>query len=358
MEDVAKKESLATGVTTEVEELQKQNRDSFTIPEWFVYTSRAFGTLEGVSLQADENFSLIQSSFPYIAKRLVGDDSPRAQKALREMIYGAGEMVDVDRLGDLADGFSSYTTTSKNLNIGIGDQAHADDKDSRSKVVQAEAAITLAKDSADVFLDPKGNLVQTLLLEESALAASARVKDQMKDAFVDGPQKFRDSLPLGIGGFLPPLPFEGAVAPFVKKTQTEEKAQLLVAKLTALVQRSQTNKDGQLVIERDSLNNLVSDLDPEQAALVLKEVRENLPRYTPLVAQLGSRFVASLLTKASENIEATLTEMDLQGNNNDRLLKTAARGLSSAAKQGATAFQQQTKSESEDKSPSAITVSR
>jgi hypothetical protein len=353
MEDVAKKESLATGVTTEVEELQKRNRDSFTIPEWFVYTSRAFGTLEGVSLQSDENFSLIQSSFPYIAKRLVGDDSPRAQSALREMIYGAGEMVDVDRLGDLADGFSSYTTTSKNLN-----KAHADGKDSRAKVVQAEAAITLAKDSADVFLDPKGNLVQTLLLEESALAASAQVKDQMKDAFVDGPQKFRDSLPLGIGGFLPPLPFEGAVAPFVKKTQTEEKAQLLVEKLVHLVQRSQTSKDGQLVIERESLNNLVSDLDPEQAALVLKEVRENLPRYTPLVGQLGSKFVASLLTKASENIETTLVEMDLQGNNNDQLLKTAARGLSSAAKQGATAFQQQTtKSESKDKSPS-ITVSR
>jgi hypothetical protein len=347
MKEVAKKESLATGVTTEVEELQKRNRDSFTIPEWFVYTSRAFGTLEGVSLQADENFSLIQSSFPYIAKRLLGDDSPRAQKALREMIYGAGEMVDVDRLGDLADGFSSYTTSTKNFNTGIGDKAQDQGKDSRSKVVQAEAAITLAKDSADVFLDPKGNLVQTLLVEESALAASARVKDQMKDAFVDGPRKFRDSLPLGIGRFLPALPFEGAVAPFLKKTETEEKAQILVEKLTALVQRSQTNRDGQLVIERGALNNLVGDLDAEQAALVLKEVRENLPRYTPLVGQLGSRFVASLLTKASENIETTLTEMDLvQGRNNDQLLKTAARGLSSAAKQGATAFKQQRKSES------------
>jgi aarF domain-containing kinase len=63
----------------------------------FVYTSRAFLTLEGVSLQADENFSIIKSCFPYVAKRLLGDDSPQAQKALRDLLYGAGEYLDAER---------------------------------------------------------------------------------------------------------------------------------------------------------------------------------------------------------------------------------------------------------------------
>ncbi len=101
MEEVRKRESAVTGITIEVEELQKRNRDAFRIPPWFLYTSRAFLTLEGVSLQADENFSIIQSCFPYVAKRLVGDDSPRAQKALRDLLYGAGDYLNVERYVDV-----------------------------------------------------------------------------------------------------------------------------------------------------------------------------------------------------------------------------------------------------------------
>jgi hypothetical protein len=62
--------------------------------------------------------------------------------------------------------------------------------------------------------------VQSLLVEEGALATSARVKDGMKTLFVDAPQEgFRDSLPFWVRGLLPPLPFEGVVKPFVKNTE-------------------------------------------------------------------------------------------------------------------------------------------
>jgi predicted unusual protein kinase regulating ubiquinone biosynthesis (AarF/ABC1/UbiB family) len=100
LSDIVEQESVATGITIEVEELQKRNRDSFQIPEWFLYSSRAFLTLEGVSLQANPNFSLIQACFPYVAKRLVADDDPRARKALRDLLYGASDSVDVERLAE------------------------------------------------------------------------------------------------------------------------------------------------------------------------------------------------------------------------------------------------------------------
>ena len=361
MKEAAKEESLATGVVMEVEELQKKNRESFTIPPWFVYTSRAFGTLEGVSLSADENYSLIKSCFPYIAKRLVGDDAPRAQEALKNIIYGAGDKVDVTRLGDLADGFSTYTTTTKTLNAvddeaavnGDGaasskSNASGNKKDSKTKLVEAEAAITLAKDSADVLLAPEGNLVQNLLVEESVLAASARFKDQVRESFVDGPQKFRDSLPFGVGNFLPPLPVE-AVAPFVKKTENEEKAQQLVDKLAKVAgsnmapipARDSSEEGNNGPIDTDALNAFVGDLDPEQAALIVKELRENVPKYAPMVGQLGNKFISSLFQKASENIESTLAEMD--DDNSDQLVKAAAKGVSSVASQGANLLQQQRK---------------
>lgn len=96
-EKIAEKASAVTGITMKVEDLQKQNSDAFTIPEWFLYTSRAFLTLEGISLQADPDFSIVKSCFPYVAKRLIGDNSPRSQSALKELIYGAGDSLNAEK---------------------------------------------------------------------------------------------------------------------------------------------------------------------------------------------------------------------------------------------------------------------
>ena len=349
VEEVRKRESAVTGVTVQVEELQKKNRDAFRIPSWFVYTSRAFLTLEGVSLQADENFSIIKSCFPYVAKRLLRDDSPRAQQALKDLLYGAGDYLDPERISDLADGFATYTTNTKTIEqstegllselVDTGDsttpqqqeqpvpgplqlfqpqrqQPQASDSTRKNGVAEAEAAITLAKDSADILLAPEGNLVQSLIVEEGALAASAQFKDTLRDTLVDGPQRVRDSLPLGLGNALPPLPFENNVKPFLRKTEGEEKAQKLVGKISTLLpqppligpNRGDSNKsvitsnNGSSSGDNgtDNANGFdpaaalasleqLQNLDPEQTALVAKELRENLPKYAPLVQKLGGK---------------------------------------------------------------------
>jgi predicted unusual protein kinase regulating ubiquinone biosynthesis (AarF/ABC1/UbiB family) len=98
MVELVQKESLAAGISIEIEELQRQHRDAFRMPAWFLYSSRAFMTLEGISLQSDPNYSLIKNCFPYIAKRLLADEDPRARKALQNMIYGATNTVDPKRL--------------------------------------------------------------------------------------------------------------------------------------------------------------------------------------------------------------------------------------------------------------------
>jgi hypothetical protein len=360
MNDIVERESVATGITVEVEELQRQNRDSFAIPEWFLYTSRAFLTLEGVSLQADSNYSLIQSCFPYVAKRLVGDQDPRARKALKDLLYGASDAVDVERLRDLADGFSSYTTTTKTINqqakaregeivlVSGGIEKVSKSRDRRNRMIEAESSITLAKDSADILLAPDGNLLQNLLIEESALAISAQFKDQVRVTFVDGPKIFRDSLPFGVGSFLPPLPFEEQVEPFLRKTKEEMKAQVLAEKLLTLVPRQGNAPKNNLPpiastasINGESTSALVQtlrSLEPEQAALVIKELRENLPKYSPLITQLGGKFLSTLLRTASSNIETTLTELESVGRHPDGVTRTTVRSLSSIAQRGASAL--------------------
>lgn len=364
MQEVIERESVATGITLEVEELQRQNRDSFRIPEWFLYTSRAFLTLEGVSLQADPNYSIIKSCFPYVAKRLVADDDPRARKALKELIYGVSGAVDVRRLTDLADGFTSYTTTTKTINrqasarngevvLTSGEvEKVSKEKERKKRMVEAEATITLAKDSADILLAPSGNLVQDLLVEESALAASAQFKDAVRRALVDGPQQFRDSLPLGVGSLLPPLPFEAPLTPFLRKTPQEEQAQALAEKIAQLAPSaaaaSGVSSGGSGGSDNRAVSQVVDslrELDAEQAALVLKEMRENLPKYAPLMQQLGSKFVRTLLTTASSNLETALLELERTGSGggglpsaDTALLKGTAQRLSAAARRGAEAL--------------------
>merc|ERR1740130_1852102 len=73
--------STTADITGKIEEMQKQNANVFAIPDYFVYMSRAFATLEGIGLSADPDYAILQECFPYLAKRLLSDDSPRARRA-------------------------------------------------------------------------------------------------------------------------------------------------------------------------------------------------------------------------------------------------------------------------------------
>jgi hypothetical protein len=52
-----------------------------------------------------------------------------------------------------------------------------------------------------------------------------------------------------------------------------------------------------------SITETLREKEPEQAALVIKEIRENFPRYAPMAAQLGGKFMSTLCNTASSNIE-------------------------------------------------------
>lgn len=74
------------GVTNIMEEVSKRNRELFSLPPYVLYLARAFSTLEGIGLSIDENYSIIQECYPYLASRLFTDRNPRAKKALRLML--------------------------------------------------------------------------------------------------------------------------------------------------------------------------------------------------------------------------------------------------------------------------------
>ena len=52
--------STTADITGKIEELQQQNSNVFAIPDYFVYMSRAFATLEGIGLSSDPNYAILQ----------------------------------------------------------------------------------------------------------------------------------------------------------------------------------------------------------------------------------------------------------------------------------------------------------
>ena len=67
----------------------------FRLPPYFALIIRAISVLEGIALVGNPEFAIIDEAFPWIAKKLLTDESPRLREALRYLVYGkeGGEKV-------------------------------------------------------------------------------------------------------------------------------------------------------------------------------------------------------------------------------------------------------------------------
>lgn len=155
--------STTAQMTMKIEQMQQQNADVFAIPDYFVYMSRAFSTLEGIGLSSDSNYSILNECYPYLAKRLLSDDSPRARGALRTLLYGKGDDLNLKKLQDLSSGLESYTVSTSSVESSRGES-----DEGRSVAVEQLTSVVLSEES---------NYVQELLLKELAVALDTTLRD-------------------------------------------------------------------------------------------------------------------------------------------------------------------------------------
>ncbi|KAG2445378.1 hypothetical protein HYH02_008842, partial [Chlamydomonas schloesseri] len=115
-----------------------------TIPPFFALILRAFSVIEGIALRVDPDYAIVGECFPYLARRLLNDDSPRVRAVLRDVLYGGRQRLDVERLMRVADGLSSFTTDGLAAGGGGGAAATAAPAAaaSRSSLARAMAAAT------------------------------------------------------------------------------------------------------------------------------------------------------------------------------------------------------------------------
>lgn len=80
----------------------------FRLPPFFALVIRAIAVLEGIALQGDPEFAIIDEAYPYIAKRLLTDDSPYMKQTLNNLIFDEGGNLDMDQMIDLLENFETF----------------------------------------------------------------------------------------------------------------------------------------------------------------------------------------------------------------------------------------------------------
>lgn len=89
----------------------------FRIPPYFALIIRAISVLEGIALVGNPEFAIVDEAYPFIARTLLTDKSPRAREAFRYMLYGQGESLDVERVIDMLQAFEKFVAV-KDSNDG------------------------------------------------------------------------------------------------------------------------------------------------------------------------------------------------------------------------------------------------
>ncbi|CAK9141479.1 unnamed protein product [Ilex paraguariensis] len=175
----------------------------FRIPPYFALIIRAIGVLEGIALVGNPDFAIVDEAYPYIAQRLLTDESPRLRNALRYTIYGKTGVFDAERFIDVMQAFENFITAAKSgggedLNgkmaeLGILQTranymfpAFLSGAPQVEQPIQTRAALAF-------LLSEKGNFFREFLLDEIVKGIDAVTREQLVQMMAV----------LGIGNFTP-----------------------------------------------------------------------------------------------------------------------------------------------------------
>ncbi|KAK4406061.1 hypothetical protein Sango_0612600 [Sesamum angolense] len=159
----------------------------FRIPPYFALIIRAIGVLEGIALVGNPDFAIVDEAYPYIAQRLLTDESPRLRSALRYTIYGKSGVFDAERFIDVMQAFENFIDAAKsgggeNLNGRMAELGVLQNQTnmlpgfvgsaSQTQPIQTRAALGF-------LLSDEGNFFREFLLDEIVKGIDAVTREQL-----------------------------------------------------------------------------------------------------------------------------------------------------------------------------------
>eukprot|EP00854_Cymbomonas_tetramitiformis_P007229 gene7229-8611_t len=249
----------------ELQDVSGKYGNLFQIPPYFAYILRAFSVLEGIGLTMDPDYAIAQACYPWLAKRLFTDDSPRVKVALKEMLYGTGagagdleaqsvspdaatdglsaeQQLNVKRLRRLSGAFKSFNDSVAPKKAAADGSGAPDALAVTSGADGAPKVQGATQEVLDVLLAPKGSFLQELLVAELARMTDVLARDSITRAFESPLGRATDTIfaqqrdlvaMLGpLRPFLLPVPLPGEIAQWVAPAlqRTEQDAATLATR--------------------------------------------------------------------------------------------------------------------------------
>ena len=141
----------------------------FSIPPYFALLGRAVVTLEGIALLGNPDYRLVMEAYPFVARKLLREDRPEAQRALQEVLYastqGGGSILQGRRLAVM-------------LNSAMGIVAQNEDVFVDLETIPEDAA-TLDQ-SLKYLLQPQAASLRNLLEREAETAADLLLRQSLR----------------------------------------------------------------------------------------------------------------------------------------------------------------------------------
>jgi aarF domain-containing kinase len=136
----------------------------FRIPSYFSLVIRSLTVLEGIALSSDPNYKVLSSSYPWIARKVLTDKSPKLRSTLQEIVYKDGSFR-IDRLESLL---------TESMRQPLEDPAVLENKPAEKQEGKTERDTrSLVKRLLTFALTEQGDFVRELVLDELAKGIDA-----------------------------------------------------------------------------------------------------------------------------------------------------------------------------------------
>eukprot|EP00434_Breviolum_minutum_P021552 symbB.v1.2.019022.t1/scaffold1541.1/size112753/4 len=275
---------------------------SFQLPGYATLIIRALATLEGVGLKASSNFSLKSETFPYIARRLLTDDSLRIREALRAYLYKGRSRIAPDRLESLSQGFRTFTNLMKGDRVeaaaaGAPTPEAVQAANAEENTENAQNLDFATKDIAAVLFSPDGNFLQDLLIEEGVAAVDALSRAAVLQAL-------RALNPLGPLAVPVAAPLRLLLGDRLEErllNREDKQALLVIRKIVQIIQAAQSEQPEPTTNSLQDLQRLVQLATGFGPTL--------LPGATAFSQRFAQRLVQRALQRVAEDLEVQPREL-------------------------------------------------
>eukprot|EP01038_Epipyxis_sp_PR26KG_P009323 gene9323-12561_t len=256
----------------------------FSLPPFYIAIIRCLGVLEGLSIQVDKDFRIINDAYPYIASRLLTDSSEELQSALQKLVFKDGNLrwERLEELLEKASDTNDYDITQvvdQMIAYLISDQA----VNVRELLVfqMVDVLDQLETEGTQLFFKfvTSGEMVSTI----SNIAGNNNINSDADESIID---RFADSVLRSIQKSAAPsssLLSLGKVAKFLRKNKEFDRSNIL----------SLARKIFKEPVLQRVLSRVISELTERFSVKVVRRIFGQ-----PLPKSTGSNANSPLVSKA------------------------------------------------------------